>query len=1484
MKTSRVMLIAAILLALMVGCVCGQDITAVGTYNANNTKVIVSDTSIQFQDTLHGLSISSTAKIDGSEVASIVGAPFTRQMAKTRMLTEEETPIATDDVHFTYVLSPNQLKETVVLDAQHDLSFPITVPDGYKLIPINGGDWRIASNNISVFDGITISKPFGTDSDGKSITMDYELTDVNTLSLVYSQDSISYPLTIDPTYTASDTFVDPAGVQHVDITLRGSGGGGGTSGSLYTHGDGGVGGSLTTQSLVSVTPGNSYPIVVGDAGTATYPNGGAGGSTTGFGYTATGGTGGTGLVANAGDGGTGGNGGTVGSPGVKGSDGNGGYTGGAPGTGGGSGGGGGASSTTGVFGGIGGTGGVIVYYLLPSPTFTPTGPLTGVSPLGQLFTDTTASLTAWTWEVNNVTGNNTWVTVNSSKNAYITLLTGNWTVRMTGTNAYGFATSAQTTWMNVSAPVVTPVASFTQNVTVGYAPATVLLTDTSTNTPTTWNWGAKNLTPGNNTWFRIDTNKNPVDTFGYGNWSLNLTATNAGGSNISTQVSWLNVSFAPAISDFTITNPIVVTGASVTVTPLGSDGTFYNTSWGDGAWSNATTNAAKTHSFTGPQIFSPSLYVFKTGAAVNITTKSEAIGVDCMKYYPTTDGYVSRTTSAAWSTIRAGAGTSVDSSATSAYARQTATSSASTYSTFDRRIEIYNENANPVPGSYTINNASLNEYGNSHSSTFSTNPNLVVMNISSLASLDSITSSDYNKFGTTSLSNSNITYASYNDAGYNRLYLNTNGINLIRSYPGKIPFMLMTSWDADNASPTWSSTKTAYFRPFTSEQAGTTQDPFLLVNFSASPVYFTVNTTVGLIGANGFQFNDTSPSDGGTYNWSFGDGTYSAIRNATHTYTSQGLYTVIYTTPIGGSSLTQANLINISAPSFYCDAPLSGGLPFTVTCHDSSAVLTGDTHWIWGDGSSSDGTGTPILHTYTVAGDYDVQMRSPSATGDIVTNTNYVHAGVFTPGASFTSNVTSVAAGGYVSFTDLSTNTPTSWKWSFNGGTGSDSTSQNPIYQFNTVGNFSVNETATNGAGSNSLVKSNYIRVYPAGWTPGMVPITAASISLGVNYSYGNQGYNPLFLSTVTGSAPHTYAWNFGDGGTSTAAQPQHAFNTVGTFPVQLNVSNAISYYMVNLSDSIVIYGAGIPYANFIAQPTSGTPGVLVNFVDLSLHGNTTGQVCNWSFGDIGYTLAPYSSICGGVTHVYGYAGVYDVNYSITNFNGSSYMLRQQYITVSTNQQTQTTFYSPHQVAIQILDANNVPIANTLVTANGIETTLPGGTSGALATLQASYGIPLAEAQKMLNASTIYSGHTDSNGYVAVLMLSTIGYDVSAIDTNGVPYTLTLYPQGVYYQMKTPNATTTSIFNAAATSNAVMKDSMYISNFSEPNTSYSTMSDYVYDSSGKTAGANCFWRLVDNGTVWWDNQTWALGSGLKVFTKTVPHVPYQQWKWGCETT
>lgn len=124
------------------------------------------------------------------------------------------------------------------------------------------------------------------------------------------------------------------------------------------------------------------------------------------------------------------------------------------------------------------------------------------------------------------------------------------------------------------------------------------------------------------------------------------------------------------------------------------------------------------------------------------------------------------------------------------------------------------------------------------------------------------------------------------------------------------------------------------------------------------------------------------------------------------------------------------------------------------------------------------------------------------------------------PQAEFTANTTTIFAGGSVTFTDLSTFNPTSWSWSFPGGTPSSFNGQNPpAITYNNPGVYNVTLTVSNANGSDTEVKTNYITVNNV---PGCT---------GINYP------PPLSWNLVnyyTGSSPGANGWvngvnSFGD-------------------------------------------------------------------------------------------------------------------------------------------------------------------------------------------------------------------------------------------------------------------------------------------------------------------------------------------------------------------
>jgi PKD repeat protein len=115
--------------------------------------------------------------------------------------------------------------------------------------------------------------------------------------------------------------------------------------------------------------------------------------------------------------------------------------------------------------------------------------------------------------------------------------------------------------------------------------------------------------------------------------------------------------------------------------------------------------------------------------------------------------------------------------------------------------------------------------------------------------------------------------------------------------------------------------------------------------------------------------------------------------------------------------------------------------------------------------------------------------------------------------ADFAASATNINAGSSVTFTDQSLGGPTSWSWTFEGGTPATSTAQNPTITYNTTGAFDVTLVATNAGCSDTETKVDYITVSPKTYCP----------SQGNNYSFEwIAGVQVGMMNNASGAAGYT--------------------------------------------------------------------------------------------------------------------------------------------------------------------------------------------------------------------------------------------------------------------------------------------------------------------------------------------------------------------------
>jgi PKD repeat protein len=163
------------------------------------------------------------------------------------------------------------------------------------------------------------------------------------------------------------------------------------------------------------------------------------------------------------------------------------------------------------------------------------------------------------------------------------------------------------------------------------------------------------------------------------------------------------------------------------------------------------------------------------------------------------------------------------------------------------------------------------------------------------------------------------------------------------------------------------------------------------------------------------------------------------------------------------------------------------------------------------------------------------------------TKSSYINVAVplKVPVAALSASPTSGYTPLKVQFTDKSTNSPTSWKWSF--GDGTYSTAKNPAHTYSKVGKYTVSLTAKNTKGSNTVKKSNYIVVNIL-----KPPVAAFSAS-------PTSGKIPLKVQFTDRSTnnPTSWKWSFGDGTYSTTKNPAHTYSKAGKYTISLTVKNA---------------------------------------------------------------------------------------------------------------------------------------------------------------------------------------------------------------------------------------------------------------------------------------------------------------------------------------
>ena len=277
------------------------------------------------------------------------------------------------------------------------------------------------------------------------------------------------------------------------------------------------------------------------------------------------------------------------------------------------------------------------------------------------------------------------------------------------------------------------------------------------------------------------------------------------------------------------------------------------------------------------------------------------------------------------------------------------------------------------------------------------------------------------------------------------------------------------------------------------------------------------------------------------------------------------------------------------------------------------------------------------------------------------------------PVAQFSANITTITAGGSVTFTDQSTFGPTSWSWNFNNQnlnpgsvTPATANTQGPhIVTYNAPGLYEVSLTVSNSNGNDNETKTAYINVttpgacnqinlddptfsgpttgFHVGWTPTLYTATSGGYVSGNNFR-NDKAKVEYFPSALVGSNTQfvegVYVWigNKDQAGSGTTTVDINLYNATGGAPT--GAPMATRTVAMNDINPFTIYFWRFPTP--VQVPASSEIAVGIDFSNLNINAGDTLSIVTSANGDptssTGFeqltnnTWQPYATGWNGIT------------------------------------------------------------------------------------------------------------------------------------------------------------------------------------------------------------------------------------------------------------
>ncbi|HKB12620.1 MAG TPA: PKD domain-containing protein [Vicinamibacterales bacterium] len=274
---------------------------------------------------------------------------------------------------------------------------------------------------------------------------------------------------------------------------------------------------------------------------------------------------------------------------------------------------------------------------------------------------------------------------------------------------------------------------------------------------------------------------------------------------------------------------------------------------------------------------------------------------------------------------------------------------------------------------------------------------------------------------------------------------------------------------------------------------------------------------------------------------------------------------------LSGSTTQQVNVGSAALPTpSFTFSPQAPGVNEAVFFNGSTSTAgSGHTitsyRWTFGDGAT--GSGQTVSHAYAAAGNYTVQLTITDEAGQSATSggTQVTIGAAPGPSAKFTFSPTTPAVRDTVIFDWRTTTTAQGQRivaldWNFGDSTpivhcpGDPACTADGIttHVFTATGIFVVNLVVTDSAGRTNATSATVTVV--SGNPIALCTASPATASVGQQVLLSARNTQTFSGATIT-----SYAWNFGDGSTSTVGPDvPHAYGAIGAKSVTLNVVDSL--------------------------------------------------------------------------------------------------------------------------------------------------------------------------------------------------------------------------------------------------------------------------------------------------------------------------------------